>query len=102
MSQIRDLIDSDDFDFRYKIGVSQPVNTLKLSDKERLIVDLMAKHFTILGIVKAELDQMFKCGLSSTLNILELVREIKGRDNSLCMINNLLCHGMIFIILFLR
>ena len=71
------MIDSDDFDFRYEIGVSQPVNTLKLSDKERLIVDLMAKHFTIL-IVKAELDQMFKCGLSSTLNILELVRENKG------------------------
>ena len=62
MSQFRDLIDSDDFNFRYEIGVSQPVNTLKLSDKERLIVDLMAKHFTILGIVKAELDQMLRAG----------------------------------------
>lgn len=75
MSQFKDLLDSDDFNFRFDIGISQPVNTMKLSDKER-IVNLMAKHFTIL-VVKAELDQML-CGLSSTLNVLELIRENKG------------------------
>ena len=36
---------------------------------------LMTKHFTILR-VKAELDQLL-CGLSSTLNVLELIRNNK-------------------------
>ena len=42
-----------------------------MSDKDT-IVGLMVKHFTIL-MVKAELDQLL-CGMSSTMNVLELVR----------------------------
>jgi hypothetical protein len=44
---------------------------VSLADKDK-IVSLMAKYFTVLRI-KAELDQLV-CGLSSTLNILELIR----------------------------
>ncbi len=64
-------MNSDDYEFRYDLGISQPADKIRLSDKQT-IVELMTKHFTILR-VKAELDQIL-CGLSSTLNFLEFVR----------------------------
>ena len=69
---LKELMDSDEYDFRYDIGIAQSADAIRLADKEK-IVPLMAKHFTILS-VKAELDQIL-CGLSSTLSVLELVRE---------------------------
>ena len=65
-------MESDEYSFRYDIGISQPAHAFSLADKEK-IISLMSKHFCILQ-VKAELDQML-CGLSSTLNVLELIRD---------------------------
>ena len=62
-------MNSGDYDFRYNLGIAQSVDDICLADKEK-IVALMAKHFAILS-VKAELDQIL-CGLSSTLNVLQL------------------------------
>lgn len=64
-------MNSDDYEFRYDLGIVQSVDDIYLADKEK-IVSLMAKHFAILN-VKAELDQIL-CGLSSTLNVLQLIR----------------------------
>ena len=69
---LQNLLDSDEYSFRYDIGISQPSHTLSLVDKHK-IVTLMAKYFTVLR-VKSELDQLV-CGLSSTLNVLDLVRK---------------------------
>ena len=60
---LKEVMDSDEYDFRYDIGIAQSADAIRLADKEK-IVALMAKHFTILS-VKAELDQIL-CGLSST------------------------------------
>ena len=66
------MLEKDEYDFRFDIGISQPAHTVTLADKEN-IVNLMAKHFCILR-VKAELDQLL-CGLSSTLNVLQFLRD---------------------------
>lgn len=71
-SQLQELMESDEYDFRYDIGISQPVRSMSVGGKNK-IISLMSKHFCILR-VKAELDQML-CGLSSTLNVLELIRD---------------------------
>ncbi len=72
VESLRELLSSSEYDFRYDIGISQPVSGIRFFDKEK-IVSLMAKHYVILN-VKAELDQIL-CGMSSTLNVLQLVRE---------------------------
>ena len=66
------MLDSDEFDFRYDLGIIKPATELRLEDRES-IVSSMALHFGVLS-VKAELDQIL-CGLSSTLNALSLIRE---------------------------
>lgn len=66
------MLSEDEYDFRFDIGISQPVQKYQLSKKSE-IVSCMSKHFAILQ-VKAELDQIL-CGLSETLNALELIRK---------------------------
>ncbi len=61
----------DEYDFRFDIGVSVPLKDIRFRDKERL-VSLMTMHYVVLN-VKAELDQLL-CGMSSTFQMLELVR----------------------------
>lgn len=65
-------MDNDDYEFRYNLGIGQMASSLTMSDQVR-IVDCMCKHYSIL-VIKAELDQIL-CGLSSTLNMLYLIRE---------------------------
>ena len=65
-------MDDDEYDFRYNIGIGQISETFTKSDQVQ-VVDCMCKHYSILAI-KAELDQIL-CGLSSTLNMLYLIRE---------------------------
>ena len=71
MDSLKELLSKDEYDYRYDIGISQPLKNIRFTDKERL-VSLMTMHFVVLN-VKAELDQLL-CGMSSTLNTLELIR----------------------------
>lgn len=66
---MRTLLDSDEYDMRYSIGIGQPSSSLKLCDRDR-IVQAFATHFTIIT-VKAELDQMTE-GLKA-LGVLQLI-----------------------------
>ena len=65
------LLDSDEFDFRYEIGVAQPSKDLQLGDCGR-VIKLCAAHYTIHS-VKAELDQLRE-GLNC-MGVLELIQQ---------------------------
>ena len=67
---MRELFDSDDFSFRFDVGLAQPSASIKFDDI-RYILKLFANHY-IISSVKAELDQMLD-GLN-VINILDLVR----------------------------
>lgn len=69
---MKSLIGSDEYDFRFDIGITKQVDKISFEDKHQ-IVSHMALHFGIL-VVKAELDQIL-CGLADTLNTLALLRE---------------------------
>ena len=71
-SQLQELLDTDELDFRYDLGISIPAHKVRLDDREK-IVSSIALHYRVL-VVKAELDQIL-CGLSSTLNALTLIRD---------------------------
>ena len=77
---MQELLGSDEYDFRYDLGIGQPVNTIRLEDREKIISSI-ANHYGIL-VVKAELDQLLG-GLASTLNVLHLIREIAPQMKSL-------------------
>ena len=70
-SQLQELLNTEEFNFRYDLGISKPAHEVRLGDRETL-VSSMALHYGVL-VVKAELDQIL-CGLSSTLNALALIR----------------------------
>ena len=70
VEEMRTLLDSDEYDMRYSIGVGQPSCLLKFSDLDRIVQDFSI-HFSII-CVKAELDQLAE-GLK-TLGVLELLR----------------------------
>lgn len=55
----QDLIGSDEYDFRFSCGVTQPSVKLKLKDRDKIISSLCL-HFTVL----AELEQLHH-GLST-------------------------------------
>ena len=61
----------DEFDFRYDLGIALRADSVTIEQKES-VISAVAKHFAVLAI-KAELDQLL-CGLSSTLDVLELLR----------------------------
>ena len=65
------MLETEEFDFRFDLGISKPVHEIQLTDHE-MFVSAMALHYGVL-MVKAELDQIL-CGLSSTLNALTLIR----------------------------
>jgi hypothetical protein len=71
VSELQNLLESDSYDFRYDLGINVSPLDVSLLDREN-IVSSMAFHYGVLT-VKAELDQML-CGLSETLNALELIR----------------------------
>ena len=71
IEEMKRLLDSDEFDFRYEIGVAQPSQELKLRDSVR-IVKSCAAHFTVHSI-KAELDQL--CEGLNCMGVLQLIRE---------------------------
>ena len=61
----------DEFDFRYELGIATRSDKISIEDRDA-IISAMAKHFCVFAI-KSELDQIL-CGLSSTLGVLELLR----------------------------
>ena len=67
---MRQILDSDEFDFRYDIGVSDLSNNLQLTDCAR-VVQSLASHYVVVG-VKAQLDQIVT-GLSS-LGVYDLIK----------------------------
>lgn len=67
---MRALLDSDEFEFRFDIGVSDLSSRVELSDRV-CIVQSLATHFTVVR-VKAQIDQMID-GLHS-LGIYDLVK----------------------------
>lgn len=71
VAQLQELLETEEFDFRFDLGISKPVHEIQLTDRE-MFVSAMALHYGVL-VVKAELDQIL-CGLSSTLNALTLIR----------------------------
>ena len=71
VEEMRAILDSEEFDFRYEIGVAQPTQNLSLRDSMR-IVKSCAAHFTIHS-VKAELDQI--CDGLNCMGVLQLIRE---------------------------
>ena len=64
------VLDSDEYDFRYCLGVAEQTQSVHLEDKDQIVTHL-ANHFAIFQ-VKGELDQIL-CGLSETLDSLQLI-----------------------------
>lgn len=71
VDEMRNLLDSDEFDFRYDIGIAQPSKDLQLRDCDR-VVKLCAAHYTIHS-VKAELDQL--CDGLMCMGVLQLIQQ---------------------------
>ena len=71
VEELHNLLESDEYDFRYNLGVAEQTQTVRLDDKEEIVTH-MANHFSIFQ-VKRELDQIL-CGLSETLDALTLIR----------------------------
>ena len=67
---MRTLLDSDEYETRYNIGIGQLSSSLNFCDLDR-IVQAFATHFAVI-CVKAELDQLAD-GLK-TLDIFDLLR----------------------------
>ena len=68
--ELQELLDSDDYDFRYDCGIMQPTQSIQLTERDH-IISCIAKHYAVLR-PKAELDQLL-AGLC-TLSVLDLVR----------------------------
>ena len=69
--ELRDIIDSDEFDFRFECGFCQPSKSMTLHDRQR-IISCIALHFLCYSC-KAELDE-FRVGLSK-LGFIDLLRD---------------------------
>ena len=67
---MRKLLDSEEFYFRYDIGIATPSNIIELKDSMN-IIKLCSSHFTIHAI-KSELDQL--CDGLSTMGVLRLLK----------------------------
>lgn len=67
---MRSILDGDDFDFRFEVGLAELSSRLELSDCRR-IVQSISRYFTVVR-VKAQIDQMLD-GMNA-LGIGELIR----------------------------
>ena len=67
---MRKLLDSDEYAFRFEIGVCDVSSAVKLSDRDRIVLSL-ANYFTVV-VVKAYIDQIVD-GLK-VLGISELIK----------------------------
>ena len=63
--ELHELLNTEEYDFRYECGVSQPVTSIEFSSREK-IVGAIAMHYSVVR-VKAELDQLVK-----GLNVLKI------------------------------
>lgn len=67
---MRSLLESEEFDFRFEVGICDLTSNLQLTARDR-IVQSLATHYTVVR-VKAQLDQMIE-GLH-TLGIYEVLK----------------------------
>ena len=70
-SELRALVQSDDYEFLYDCGIHQALNSINLSNRSQLIGNI-AKHYSVI-LCKAEIDQIIE-GLT-THKVLDLIRE---------------------------
>ena len=70
VQEARDLLESDDYDFLFDVGLSTPSSNFGLCDRDNLVSSL-AVHFTV-AVVKAQLDQMV-VGLNA-LGVYDLIK----------------------------
>lgn len=70
LSKLKQLLDSDAYDFCYDIGIITLLNKVCLEDRAAIVATI-SFHYGVLT-VKAELDQIL-CGLSEAHSILQLV-----------------------------
>ena len=70
MQSVREMLDRDDFEFRFDVGICDASFKVNLSDRDR-IVESLATYYTVI-CVKAYIDQIVD-GLK-TLGVYELVQ----------------------------
>ena len=70
MQSVREMLDRDDFEFRFDVGICDASFKVNLSDRDR-IVESLATYYTVV-CVKAYIDQIVD-GLK-TLGVYELVQ----------------------------
>ena len=63
--EFHELLNTEEYNFRYECGVSQPVTSIESSSHEK-IVGAIAMHYSVVR-VKSELDQLAK-----GLNVLKI------------------------------
>ena len=56
IEELRSLLSSEEFDFRFDCGVSQPAPNVSIGDKEN-IISAFTIHFSV-SVCKAEIDQL--------------------------------------------
>lgn len=70
--ELQELLGSDEYDFCYDLGIGQPVNTIRLEDRERIISSI-ANHYGILVVINTRCTEtyMWECATNEvTLHLL--------------------------------
>jgi len=76
VQEVRDLLDSDEYDFRFDVGMSCLPANFSLADRDRLVQSLSIHHCIV--IIKAQLDQII-----SGLEVLGVYQLIKANPNAM-------------------
>ena len=75
--ELRELLDSDEYDFRYTCGIAQPTSTLELKDRDRIVASF-AIHFPLMCCM-TELIQ-----LKEGLGALKVLQLLQGNPHVTC------------------
>ena len=72
--ELRELLNSEDFNFRFDCGFSKPSSTIMINEKETIISEL-SLHYIVLRVL-GEIEQFVK-GIKDTLNFDHLIKVCK-------------------------
>ena len=75
---MKDLLDSDAYDFRFDVGLGFPISSMRFADRDEFVQSL-AGYFTVVK-VKAQINQLTQ-GLR-LLGVLELVQANTTKQES--------------------